>query len=77
MSFSLPVSHPDSMEPVFHAKREQGKVGQHERGDVLSVTEVIFPLCCYSQVQTFPFSIPATVQSLFFLAGKAPAAAHK
>lgn len=53
------------------------KAGQHERGDIPSVTKAIFPACSYSEVQTFPFSIPPTVQSLFFLAGKAPAAARK
>lgn len=64
------------MDPVFHAKREQGK-SKHEKGDTPSVTEVIFPVCSYSEVQTLPFSIPPTVQSLFFLAGKALAATHK
>lgn len=53
------------------------KAGQHEKADIASVTEVIFPVQSYSEVQTFPFSIPPTVQSLLFLAGKAPAAAHK
>lgn len=41
------------------------KAGQHERGDIPSVPEVIFPACSYSEVQTFPFSIPPIVQTLF------------
>lgn len=57
--------------------QEQGQAGQHERGDIPSVAEVMFQACSYSEAQAFPFSIPPTVQSLFSLAGKAPAAAHK
>lgn len=70
-SFSLPVSHPDSMDMAMP------RAGQHERSDIPSVAEVLFQVCSYSEVQAFPFSIPPTVQSLFSLAGKAPTAAHK
>jgi len=51
--------------------------GQRERGDIPSVTEAIFPVRIYSEVQTFPLSILPTLQSLFFLAGEPPSGAHK
>lgn len=47
-------------------KGSREEAGEHERGDIPSVTRVIFPVCSYSEVQTFPFSNPPTAQSPFF-----------
>lgn len=65
----FPVSHADNIDAaVSRGSRE--KAGQHERGDNLSVPEVVFPVCCYSEAQTLPFSIPLSVQISFPLLTK-------